>query len=186
MTANQITVIRVLLTFGVLFVLGGLGPAVNRGIGATVCVVIVGIFVLDAVDGYLARSRNEVSQIGERLDTLADRVIENAFWIYFCARGLLPVWVPIAVMTRGFITDSLRGMRGYPRNAWSHALTRGRFGRAVSGVSKCLAFGSLAGSLVFKGVGVLTSASHLLAFVAVGVCLLRGLPILFPQKNPDV
>ena len=64
------------------------------------------IFALDAVDGYIARKRSETSKLGEVLDTLTDRIIENTFWVYFTATGQLPVWMPIVVMARGFITDA--------------------------------------------------------------------------------
>lgn len=72
------------------------------------------IFALDGVDGYIARRRNETSKLGEVLDTVADRIIENTFWIYFTTTGRLPLWMPIAVMPRGFITDSLQRFFGYP------------------------------------------------------------------------
>ena len=167
-------------------VIGGLGR--HRILDGVLCVVIVGIFALDALDGYLARKRNATSKIGELLDTLADRMIENTFWIYFCATGQLPVWMPIAVMARGFLTDALQRMHGYPRKGWTHVLTRSRVSRAISGISKMLAFVSLAGAMVFKGVGVLEQISVVLATVAVGVCLLRGLPFFLlgyprPQEN---
>lgn len=71
------------------------------------------IFALDGVDGYIARRRNETSKLGAVLDTVADRIIENTFWIYFTTTGHLPLWMPIAVMPRGFITDSLQ--RRYKR-----------------------------------------------------------------------
>lgn len=66
------------------------------------------IFGLDAVDGIIARKRNGTSEIGAVLDIVADRVIENTFWIYFTAMGLIPSWMPIVVMTRGILTDRLR------------------------------------------------------------------------------
>jgi len=37
------------------------------------------IFILDAVDGIVARRRDETSQTGAFLDTTADRVVENTF-----------------------------------------------------------------------------------------------------------
>ena len=83
-------------------------------------------------------------------------------------------WIPIVVMARGFLTDALQRIHGYPTVGWTHVLTRSRLSRAVSGVSKMLAFVSLAGAMVFKGVGVLEQISVVLAMAAVGVCLLRG------------
>ena len=175
MTANHITIIRVLLTLGSLLIFG-----YHYILGLVVLVIVPVIFALDAIDGYLARKRNEVSLLGECLDTLADRMIENSFWIYFCAIGQLPVWMPIAVMARGFLTDALQRMHGYPTDGWTHALTRSRLSRVVSGVSKMLAFTSLAGTTVFTSAN-LETASLVLASIAVGVCLLRGLPFFFTR-----
>lgn len=180
MTPNQITVIRPLLSFWVLLVLGR-----HPTLDALLCVVIVGIFALDVLDGYLARKRKETSKIGGILDTLADRMIENTFWIYFSATGQLSVWMPIAVMTRGVVTDTLQRMHGYPTAGWIHALTRGHLSRAVYGMTKMLAFTSLASVRVFTH-PVFEEIRMLLATVAVGVCLLRGLPffLMFTQKPP--
>ena len=124
MTANFITIIRLLLSF---WVIGSLGR--HRTLEGVLCLVIVGIFALDALDGYLARKRNTTSKTGELLDTLADRMIENTFWIYFFATGPLPVWMPIAVMSRGFLTDALQRMHGYPTKGWTHVLARSRVTR---------------------------------------------------------
>ena len=180
MTANHITLIRVLLTLGSLCVFGH-----HRSLDLAVLVIVPVIFVLDALDGYLARKRNEVSPLGECLDTVADRMIENTFWIYFTATQQLPVWMPIAVMLRGFLTDALQRMHGYPIDGWTHALTRSRLSRAVSGVSKLLAFTSLAGTTVFTN-AILETASLLLASLAVGVCLLRGLPFFLMPARAQV
>ena len=179
MTANHITVIRVLLTFGILSVFGH-----HHSIDLAVLAILPVIFVLDALDGYLARKRNETSKLGEVLDTLADRVIENSFWIYFTAMGLIPVWMPLLVMARGFLTDALQRMYGYPTDGWTYTLTRSRLSRAVSGISKMLAFTSLAGTKVFTN-SHLETASLVLSSLAVGVCLLRGLPFFFTPAQPQ-
>ena len=108
MIANTITLSRLLLTFAVI-VLFGTHHTLDIGLIATIAI----IFALDGVDGYIARRRDETSKLGEVLDTVADRIIENTFWIYFTTTGHLPLWMPIAVMSRGFITDSLQRFFGY-------------------------------------------------------------------------
>ena len=55
------------------------------GLIATIAI----IFALDGVDGYIARRRNETSKLGQVLDTVAVRIIENTFWIYFTTTGHL-------------------------------------------------------------------------------------------------
>lgn len=185
MIANIITLGRIPLTFGVIALLG-----LNTPLDIVLIATIAFIFILDAVDGRVARKRNETSKTGALLDTLADRIIENTFLIYFTATGWIPVWMPIVVMARGIITDTLQRTYGSPENGWTHALTRSRISRALYGITKMLAFTSLASATVFK-VSVLGQASFILATVAVGFCLLRGLPFVFmtsrvyPDEHPS-
>lgn len=179
MLANTITIARPLFTFGVI-ALFGTHPTLDN----VLVFIIALIFILDALDGYLARKRNEISKMGEMLDTLADRMIENSFWIYFSATGQLPVWMPIAVMARGCIIDTLQKSFGYPQSGWTQTLTRGRISRGLYGIVKMLAFMSLLASATAYNSPVLEQASFILATVAVGFCLLRGMPFFF-IRNPS-
>ena len=179
MIANAITGTRLLLTIGTIALFG-----IHRKLDVVLVSTILLIFILDALDGYIARQRNETSKLGEILDTLADRIIENAFWIYFTATGQVPLWMPLAVMTRGFITDALQKSFGYPKSGWGHALTRSRISRAFSGTTKMCAFTSLAGATVFHH-PLFVQASLILATIAAGFCLLRGIPFFFIiRKTP--
>ena len=173
MLANVITLFRVFLTVLVIALFGH-----HRPLSIALILTLAVIFALDALDGYIARKRNETSETGALLDTIADRIIENTFWIYFAAVGDIPVWMPIAVMARGVITDTLQQMHGYPENGWTHALTRSRISRGLYGAVKMLAFMSLASATVFN-YPLLAQASLILATLAVGICLLRGLPFFF-------
>lgn len=177
MVANTITLCRLLLTFLVV-ALFGLHDLLDIGLIA----VIALIFVLDAVDGYVARARNETSEVGEVVDTVADRIIENTFYIYWTATGSLPVWMPITVMTRGFLTDGLQRFLGYPKFGWTYLLTRSRLSRMLSGITKLFAFTSLAVAGSFEH-PILEQGSMILATIAVVFCLVRGLPFFFMTKR---
>lgn len=177
MLANAITVTRLLLTFGVIILFG-----IHRKIDIALITTIALVFTLDAFDGYIARKRNETSETGALLDTLADRIIENTFWIYFTGIGLIPIWMPITVMTRGVLTDTLQKSFGYPQNGWTHVLSRGRISRAFYGFIKMLTFMSLASTLVFKTPVIETASANLTIFTVV-FCLLRGLPFFFLRKT---
>ena len=72
----------------------------------------------------------------------------------------------IAVMARGFITDNLQRFFRYPESGWTHALTRSRISRALSGITKMLAFTSLA-SAGFLRSPALEQGSLILATIAV-------------------
>lgn len=178
MLANTITLTRTIFTFGFI-ALFGRHPTLNIALIFSIAL----IFILDAVDGIVARKRDEITETGALLDTIADRIIENTFWIYFSASGLLPLWMPITVMARGVLTDTLQKSFGSPENRWTHALTRSRISRGLYGGVKMLTFMSLASATVFQS-PVLEQGSLSLARLAVCFCLLRGLPLFF-IRNPS-
>ena len=177
MFANAITIFRTFLTFGVVVLFGN-----HLTLDIILIFTIVLVFILDALDGYIARKRNETSKLGEVLDTVADRIIENTFWIYFTAIGMISLWIPIVVMARGLITDTLQRTHGYPRNGWTYALTRSRISRGLYGAVKMLAFISLASASLLNN-ATLSTTSHILAMLAVGFCLLRGISCFFIRKT---
>ena len=173
MIANAITLLRLLLTLVVVTLFN-----VNRYVDIGLIVTIAGIFVLDAVDGIIARKCNQTTKLGAILDTVADRIIENTFWIYFTVTGLTPLWMPITVLARGFFTDSLHQCIQLPTSGWTHILTRSRTSRALYGIAKMSTFLYLAGINVFKPENpTIELTSIMLATVTIGFCLIRGIPL---------
>ena len=73
--ANLITLGRFIL----LIVLIVLVYAQNPKLQLVNCPLLVIIFVLDAVDGYIARKRNEASLFGAIFDIAIDRVVVNGY-----------------------------------------------------------------------------------------------------------
>lgn len=63
-----------------------------------------GIFIVgiasDAVDGYLARSRNLISNVGKLLDPIADKAITGTTMVMLSVLGELPWWVTIVILVR--------------------------------------------------------------------------------------
>lgn len=64
----------------------------------------------DFLDGYLARSRNEVTNFGKFMDPLADKLLVIAAFLGMTQNGLLPAWVPLIVLFREFLVSGLRMM----------------------------------------------------------------------------
>jgi len=169
--ANFITLCRMLLALGQVatfhlwrryLVLGSLG-------------LTIAVIVLDAVDGWVARRTRTCTPAGAAFDTAADRVVENLYWVFFAATGLLSFWVPVIVATRGVLTDRSPSCR-----AWSQVLYRSRWSRALYGTAKALTFSLL--SLELAGASAAPLLVHQIAdglvVVTVSLCLLRGLPAL--------
>lgn len=77
-------------------------------------IVAAAIFVLisctDWLDGYLARSRNEVTDFGKFMDPLADKILVAAALIALVELGSLPTWVTLVILAREFIVSGVRMM----------------------------------------------------------------------------
>ena len=64
----------------------------------------------DFLDGYLARSRNEVTTFGKFMDPLADKLLVMAVFLVMVQQSTLPAWVPLIVLLREFIVSGIRMM----------------------------------------------------------------------------
>ena len=101
--ANLVTLIRLFL----LFVLVANAYSSGYQLLLNLPLLIV-IFALDGVDGYVARKRHEESLLGSILDIAADRIVENVLWLVFMDLDLVPVWIPVVFITRSLFVDSIR------------------------------------------------------------------------------
>ena len=64
--------------------------------------------ITDKLDGYIARSRNQITTFGKFLDPLADKILVLAAMILLVEYGRLPAWIPIIVLAREFIVSGYR------------------------------------------------------------------------------
>ncbi|MFN8485799.1 MAG: CDP-alcohol phosphatidyltransferase family protein [Anaerolineae bacterium] len=118
----------------------------------TAAILVVVIIVLDGVDGIVARAWDEVSDLGSVLDIAVDRVVEQVLWIVYASLGLAPVWAALIVVTRGVLTDALRGYvlaRGFTafgmmQSKLGQVIVSSRFMRALYGIAKAVTFVYLA------------------------------------------
>jgi CDP-diacylglycerol--glycerol-3-phosphate 3-phosphatidyltransferase len=200
-SANIITLSRIGLVFVAVLLFGG------RFYGQVLALLLtVLIIYMDALDGYVARKLRTASDLGALLDITGDRIVENVYWIYFTAVGMISFWVPVVVITRGFLTDSLRsiafadgktafGKQTMMRSRATRFLVSSRVSRAVYGVSKAVIFCYLGGLIVLRGALArfsLTLPSEVLfsldlvgrviVYVVLAMCVIRGIPVLWDGR----
>jgi CDP-diacylglycerol--glycerol-3-phosphate 3-phosphatidyltransferase len=199
LVANAITVGRVILLFIVIWLMYGGDAAVAQWCALALALVIA----LDAVDGWVARRYHEVNQFGAIFDIVGDRIVENVMWIVFSDLDLVPVWVPILVVSRGFLVDGLRssgyeegmtpfGEHNMMRSPLTQWLTAGRFMRGLFGVAKAAGFVFLAmlyaQNLTADGTGLFFSwffqftwfraLGWFLVWTAVVLTVVRAIPVV--------
>ena len=64
----------------------------------------------DFLDGYLARSRGQVSMLGKFLDPLADKLLVTAVLVYMVALGRAAPWVVVVLIGRDLAISGLRSI----------------------------------------------------------------------------
>ena len=62
----------------------------------------------DFLDGYIARSRNLVTDFGKFMDPLADKVLVMTAMLMFVSWGQMPAWVLAVVLARELAVSGLR------------------------------------------------------------------------------
>lgn len=62
----------------------------------------------DKLDGYIARSRNQITTFGKFLDPIADKILVLSAMLMLVEMNKLPAWIPIIVITREFVVSGYR------------------------------------------------------------------------------
>lgn len=109
--ANKLTIFRIILVpIMVLIPFFGIGGDVF-GVPITFLImdfVFIIASITDKLDGYIARSRNQVTTFGKFLDPLADKILVLTAMILLVEFGRLPAWIPVIVLTREFVVSGYR------------------------------------------------------------------------------
>ncbi|MCH8286862.1 CDP-alcohol phosphatidyltransferase family protein [candidate division KSB1 bacterium] len=203
MTPNNITLARIMMSFGIIIIFQ-LG--FYWGIAALLLTLIV--FYMDALDGYVARKLGVASEFGALFDITGDRIVEHVYWIFFTTIGMVSMWVPIIFISRSFMVDTVRymafskegkmpfGEKSMMRSKFTLFLTSSRFMRGFYGIIKVFVFLLLGALVVFKNAGSQTPVwvtdsfmenliifTNFVVWLTVGLNLIRGIPVLWDGRS---
>ena len=109
--ANKLTIFRVILVpIMVIIPLLGIDTQI-WGIPLTwilVDIIFIIASITDKLDGYIARSRNQVTTFGKFLDPLADKILVISALILLVEINRIPSWIAIIVLAREFMVSGYR------------------------------------------------------------------------------
>jgi CDP-diacylglycerol--glycerol-3-phosphate 3-phosphatidyltransferase len=205
--ANLLTVARVLLIFLIISVWARDGSIGSWWLNLLMVPLLAWAIFMDALDGWAARRFNEESEAGALFDIAGDRIVELVLWTFFAIRrdpfgvALVPIWVPIVIITRTVLTDFVRsvafgsgrtpfGPNSMQNSAWARQLTASRWSRALYGGLKAVCFCALGVLLAWQGIthspitaDELRLAVNLLVYATTFFALLRAVPVIWDGRQ---
>ena len=109
---NSLSLLRIFIVPLLVVVL--LTPFSESWFGVPRHILGVAIFLAaaltDYLDGKIARSRNQVTRLGQLLDPIADKLLISAALISLVENQLAPAWAVVIIIGREFAVTGLRSI----------------------------------------------------------------------------
>ena len=139
-TCVRIAFIPVFMICSALSFQGACGDSIGLAFEPTLALAAFVLYMLlsltDKVDGYLARSRDEVTDFGKFLDPIADKLLVFSALLLFLQFGAVTVWTVFIILFREFLVSALR-MVASANGVVVAADKLGKWKTAVTMVSLC-------------------------------------------------
>ena len=182
--ANIVTCVRIVF-IPVFMVLSDLSyhngsGQVSVGLAFAAFALYVILSLTDKVDGYLARSRNEITDFGKFLDPIADKLLVVSALLLLMDLGYVSLWFVFIILVREFLVSALR-MVASAAGVVVAADKLGKWKTAVTMVSICcylftFAFGALTASAGVSPITIyLHFTSDILMIAAVVLTVVSGI-----------
>jgi len=104
--ANKVTIGRILVLPLLIMLLERTGEAARWAALALFLIASA----TDWLDGYLARTRGQVTKLGKLLDPVADKLLVTATILPLVTRGLVADWMAVLLLGREFLVSGLRSV----------------------------------------------------------------------------
>jgi len=141
--------------------------------------LFLGAALTDYLDGHFARSRDQVTRLGQLLDPIADKLLISAALISLVENQLAPAWAVVIIIGREFAVTGLRSIAAADGVVIS-ASKMGKFKMLVQVLTVALLIvSSVAGNLRWE---TLAAPFPLLSFGRFRSYAQRG--NIFPVPNP--
>ena len=103
--ANKLTMMRIILV-PIFLIFIAVKEIPYGSIIATIVFIVASI--TDQLDGYIARSRNQITNFGKFMDPLADKLLVTAALVSLSEMHLISGWIVVVIIAREFAVSGLR------------------------------------------------------------------------------
>ena len=169
--ANIVTCFRIALV--PLFAAVTLADPASPASSLAALILLIGICLTDKLDGYLAKSRGEVTDFGKFLDPIADKLLVTAALVVLLARGDVGVAGGLIILSREFIVSAVR-MLAASNGEVIAAANMGRAKTAVTMIALCFLFAAPLFPFASDMYSYMSSIGHSLYAVAVFATVVSG------------
>lgn len=190
--ANKLTILRIILVPIIVIIPFFNIPGSVWGIPITYLIMDI-IFIIgsctDKLDGYIARSRNQVTTFGKFLDPIADKILVITAMILLVQYKGLPAWIPVIVIAREFLVSGYRLVAVEKAGKVVAASIWGKIKTATQMVAIALLFidanpfGAIFGGNLSGGEYVLNLITTLLMSISVIATIFSGIDYLKGGKD---
>lgn len=178
--ANVVTCARIALV--PLFAAVALADPASHASSLAALFLLIGICLTDKLDGYLAKSRGEVTDFGKFLDPIADKLLVTAALVVLLARGDVGVAGVLIILSREFIVSAVR-MLAASNGEIIAAANMGRAKTAVTMVSLCFLFAVPLFPFASDMYSYMSFTGHVLYAVAVILTVVSGAQYVWNAKG---
>lgn len=172
--ANKLTILRIFLV-PIFLVFMGIQGIPYGNVIATIIFILAAL--TDKVDGYVARSRNQITNFGKFMDPLADKLLVTSALICLVEYQVISSIVAIIIIAREFAVSGLRTMAA-SEGIVIAASKWGKLKTFVQIVAITLALFNLS----YKS-DYLSICTNIFMWIAVIITILSGIDYFVKNKN---
>lgn len=172
--ANKLTIIRIFLV--PIFLIFIAVKEIPYG-----TIIATAIFILaaltDKLDGYIARSRHQITRFGKFMDPLADKLLVTAALISLVDFKIISTWIAMIIIAREFAVTGLRSIA-----ASEGIVIAASWWGKIKTLTQIVAIILSLINLTYK-TNFFTVSSKLAMYIAVIITLISGLDYFIKNKD---